>query len=87
MFKTSETIFYQPPPSDTDNDGINDEFDDDLDGDGIANSEDDDVDGDGIPDEIDDDIDGDDYNNDDSISGYLALENINIYEFNVFKPI
>ena len=83
---TSETIFYQPPPSDTDNDGINDEFDDDLDGDGIVNSEDDDVDGDGIPDEIDDDIDGDgiDNDNDDSISGYLALENINIYEFNVF---
>jgi len=82
----SETIFYQPPPSDTDNDGINDEFDDDLDGDGIVNSEDDDVDGDGIPDEIDDDIDGDgiDNDNDDSISGYLALENINIYEFNVF---
>ena len=70
----SNTIFFQMPPEDLDNDGIVNSEDDDVDGDGIVNSEDDDVDGDGIPDEFDEDIDGDGSCNDDdeTVSGYFS---------------
>ena len=74
----SDTILYQSPNNDIDNDGIDNDVDDDIDGDGIVNSEDDDVDGDGIPDDIDNDIDGDGIDNedDDTISGYLLINEL-----------
>ena len=83
---SSNTIFFQMPPEDLDNDGINNDEDDDVDGDGIINSEDEDVDGDGIPDELDEDIDGDGScnDNDDTISGYMSLDDNILNQVSIF---
>ena len=83
---SSDTIFYQAPVIDIDNDGIINEEDDDIDGDGIVNSEDDDVDGDGIPNDLDNDIDGDGIPNDDddTISGFLFIDEIDTSSLLVF---
>ena len=82
----SNTIFFQMPPEDLDNDGIVNSEDDDVDGDGIVNSEDDDVDGDGIPDEFDEDIDGDGSCNDDdeTVSGYFSLNEELLSQVSIF---
>ena len=82
----SDTVFYQSPNNDIDNDGIDNDVDDDIDGDGIVNSEDDDVDGDGIPDDIDNDIDGDGIDNedDDTISGYLFINELSKASISVY---
>ena len=82
----SDTIFFQVPPQDLDNDGIINSEDDDVDGDGIVNSEDDDVDGDGIPDESDDDVDGDGSCNDedDTISGFMSIDDNILEQVSIF---